>query len=873
MALTYSLQTIRTLEQAFAAQQVHRPMRVSHYEAGTQLCYEMLGVFPATTARVRLNIDKFIGGGFAGQVYRVKVAGIDGGQIAGLAVGQQYAMKILLPPSAASCRFRDTLYAVGFQSPFSMQVNGCAIRSGALWQKLIRRACQRRFGSERAVKDIYATFLDSQLGSYGEISEWVEGRQWRFEVDDKLDIRGLAMHGNAAALEQTRSPEYVAKRRFMDAFVDLLHSMGAAELARQYEWWTCKSQPNCMKLSDSEDRPTGGLCALDFRAGLVLLPVLPMSPADVKLIGQGIARGSWVQFDRGNLEHLDAFLKAYPQDFADLQPAIDELKQAEQAYRDSMLDLTHNAGRLTHDGKLWNSIFAATVEGLHVSHAADDVTTARFRQSKLSLLGYLSTHLLSLLGLVLGLWLAISAIRCHRHVILGLIGAVAIFIAGRLAGRLARRLIGRADYRRHYGQMLRDGGYFLRAIRARRAETLVEWLRAGRVTDERALHLVNQPVHFLLHLPCSILPAKLHRMLTDRAYAWDTLKRVITQPLHLYFNAAAREQWLREMLSEGRQKGMLSQEDFEKINASVGEPFIQKYLKSLAVHICMMPVGHLISLGLGIFLAVYFGEGIKEGMLIAAGTLAFFQITPISPGSTLRGLYVLYLVIGERNIKDYNIALPLAFFKYIGYLAFPIQMTSRYPALARFMATHWSTGAVPVVPVFGEHGALLEHAVFDLFYNRPLTIGRRVRQRSARRQGQSNRRWIILAVTAVASILPLVADGLYAKGSSNWHTLGHLWLANLPLAFLAGWVAARLRGGRGTGPRVLAGLLCGVLLAVLHFATNSLAYRFGAPAGTLFTSVWLDQTGKGALWQLFLLPVLAFLGATIEELWVSDREL
>ena len=63
----------------------------------------------------------------------------------------------------------------------------------------------------------------------------------------------------------------------------------------------------------------------------------------------------------------------------------------------------------------------------------------------------------------------------------------------------------------------------------------------------------------------------------------------------------------------------------------------------------------------------------------------------------------------------------LGFFKYIGYLAFPIQMTYRYPALARFMAGHWATEAVHVVPVFGERGALLEHKIFNLFYKDDFT--------------------------------------------------------------------------------------------------------------------------------------------------------
>jgi len=55
-------------------------------------------------------------------------------------------------------------------------------------------------------------------------------------------------------------------------------------------------------------------------------------------------------------------------------------------------------------------------------------------------------------------------------------------------------------------------------------------------------------------------------------------------------------------------------------------------------------------------------------------------------------------------------------------------MTYRYPALARFMAAHWATDAVHIVPVFGERGALLEHWVFCLFYNWPLTIRRKMRK-------------------------------------------------------------------------------------------------------------------------------------------------
>ena len=144
-----------------------------------------------------------------------------------------------------------------------------------------------------------------------------------------------------------------------------------------------------------------------------------------------------------------------------------------------------------------------------------------------------------------------------------------------------------------------------------------------------------------------------------------------------------------------------------------------------------------------------------EAWAVGLGIVALFQVIPISPGSLCRGIYVVGLVIKERNFKDYNVAVFLAFFKYIGYLAFPIQMTYRYPALARFMAGHWATEIVHIVPVFGERGALLEHWVFCLFYNWPLTIRRRMTRRAQIRSAYPVRYWhavgcVIAAAAAFA---------------------------------------------------------------------------------------------------------------------------
>jgi hypothetical protein len=684
MAAEYSVEVCETLRERFRAEKLHRPMRVERYDAGRKLEYDVTDVSTGEQAKVRLVIEGFVGGGFAGQVYRVKITSIENGKTSSLEVGGLYAMKILIPPSTFSRLFRNLLYWVGFQGPFQLQVNPAAVRAGALWQKLIRRAAKVRFGSEEAVADIYATFVDRSLGSCGELREWVEGRTWRLEADENLDLLKRWKKGKEIDPQKLGSPEYRAKRVFMERFVRLLHDMGAYELARQYEWSTCKSQPNCLKRANTAD--DSGLVAVDFRAGLALLPVLPMSPGDFKLIIDGIKRGSLVQFDRGDINKLEQFIDGHGDDFADMRQMLDELKSLEQVYRNSLPDVTHNHVKLFYSRKLWSTIFDSAVTGWRVRGFVDEKRGRQIRGSSFL------TFIFFLVGVVPFL------------------------------GRFVRRLWARGDWRKHYREILTSAAYLRRAVRARAAEIVIRWHRAGRINDYRTMLLNEKIWPLFYHLPLSILPAKLHRFLTDWAFFKDKLHYIFVRPVKLYFSAKLREQWLRDMVREGREKHILTDEDADTILSQLHEPYIQRYLLSLVVHILTVPVTQIVSF---IIAWIYYRRTGDE--LGAGGILVLFQVIPVSPGSICRGLYAVGLAIYDRSFKNYNIAVFLSFVKYIGYLAFPIQMTYHYPALARFMAAHWATSAVHIVPVFGERGALLEHGVFCVFYNWPLTIRRKMR--------------------------------------------------------------------------------------------------------------------------------------------------
>ena len=752
------------------------------------------------------------------------------GIIPGLETGGTYALKVLLPPKGFARIFRSVIFYLAFQGPFAPQVNPTAARAGALWQKFIRRAAAIEMGDGDAVVDILATLVDPALGSCGEISEWVDGRLWRFEVDDDLDGRKKWKPGLPD--EAVGSPEYRAKKAFMGRLVRLLHRMGAPELARQYEWWTCKSQPNVLKRRQADAEPESGHTAVDFRAGLALLAFLPMSPADVWLIIKGLARGRLVQFDRGDLTRLKKYMEEYPARFEDMGDALQELQQADTAYRTSLPDIFSHHLTLLFRPSLWRSILGQHMSGLVLRQHIDPNTAEKAASSRLRQFGLYVLGLLPFLG------------------------------------RMLRRASGHSQFRRHYRQLFTSPGYVVRTWKARRAEALISWHRGGRVTAQRAERLYHSPLCFALHTFLSLLPAGLHRFLTDAGFARQKLDFIFLRPLRLYFRAEAREEWLQDTVSQGEHNGMLTAEESARIRARIKEPFIQKYLKSLAVHVCTVPVTQIVSVLVAvIYVRLHPELSWQEASLRAGLILGLFQVIPISPGSLVRGLYVTFLVLRERNFKDYNIAFFLSFFKYIGYLAFPIQMAYRYPDLARFMAGHWATGAVHVVPVFGERGALLEHAVFDLFYNYPLTVRRRMQKRRELRARQKSRTWhwipaVLVGLWLLISIelVSFSLSGVIPGFQRVWWAA--VWIPVLTAAAVTTW-AGGLSLGKRLGLAVLSGAVLGWLYAVAGALLQNILILTDAPP--LSVSILITQTAAPGIWRAFIFGLVAVITVLVAE--------
>jgi hypothetical protein len=524
-----------------------------------------------------------------------------------------------------------------------------------------------------------------------------------------------------------------------------------------------------------------------------------------------------VQFDRGSLGKLEMFVKANSAAFSDMHRMLDELKAAEAVYRDSVPDITHNHIRLLYSSQLWSTMLDSAVTGWKVANLVDSRCEQKLRRSKIKTLVFYLIGILPILG------------------------------------RFIRRIWGRADWRKHYWKILTSWEYFQHAFWGRVAEKVIIWHRAARVNDTNALRVATSAWRFLCHLPFSLLPGGLHRFLTDWAFFKNKLHYIFVRPIKLYFSAKLREQWLRDMVNEGKKKHILADQDADMILSQLYEPYIQRYLVSLVVHLFTLPLTQIVSVTLA---WIYWRRTGDE--LGAGGILVLFQIIPVSPGSIARGLYAVGIAIYDRSFKDYNIAVFLSFVKYIGYLAFPIQMTYRYPALARFMAAHWATEAVHIVPVFGERGALLEHWVFCLFYNWPLTIRRRMQKRAQMRAAIKPRYWHVGLCALAATFVFGIADFVYIKNVGQSPALRDIWwLAGL-VPLVCGAAVTLGCGGAALWKRVIAAALCGVLLGVLY-----------TTASAILAGDWPITVGKvatGCMWRIFIFAPLSAIGAILTEL-------
>ena len=93
------------------------------------------------------------------------------------------------------------------------------------------------------------------------------------------------------------------------------------------------------------------------------------------------------------------------------------------------------------------------------------------------------------------------------------------------------------------------------------------------------------------------------------------------------------------MVAEGQKKHILTDDDAGTILSQIKEPYIQKYLVSLVVHLLLMPTTHIVAIICAIVYVHMHPELPRaEAWAIGLGIVVLFQVIPISPGSICKRL-------------------------------------------------------------------------------------------------------------------------------------------------------------------------------------------------------------------------------------------
>jgi hypothetical protein len=169
-----------------------------------------------------------------------------------------------------------------------------------------------------------------------------------------------------------------------------------------------------------------------------------------------------------------------------------------------------------------------------------------------------------------------------------------------------------------------------------------------------------------------------------------------------------------------------------------------------------------------------------------------------------------------------------------------------------------------VVPVFGEHGAVLEHAVFSKFYNMPLTIRRRMTIITEHRKTLAVRGWHMLPITAVAVGVFMFSEWISLQIWGSLPGIMNLWPVLIALPMLTGAAVSKWAGSATLTKRSLYAMMCGLLTGLCSAAAHVWMHM---PNNGQTTIASVSRAMRdNSTWGVLLFAMLAVIGAIIYEI-------
>ena len=116
------------------------------YACGEVITADIYGLDGNRCGAEQFYVAASVGSGFAGQVYRARPAGTVVSRRA-TTPSPWVALKVLRPKARWKEIFRDLLFQLSYQVSFAPRSREAALRSGLIWQEILRLAAEAEFGA------------------------------------------------------------------------------------------------------------------------------------------------------------------------------------------------------------------------------------------------------------------------------------------------------------------------------------------------------------------------------------------------------------------------------------------------------------------------------------------------------------------------------------------------------------------------------------------------------------------------------------------------------------------------------------------------------------------------------------------------------
>lgn len=578
--------------------------------------------------------------------------------------GNIVALKAFRSPGKKE-KIRDFLHHLAWGLPLPVRVSEDAIRVAEGWHDVLSKALKVEGIEDLTLPHSYGHFLSKELGSLVGVYSWFEN-----------DPPAPPVHGSKG------EADYRAKKEVIKKIYKLGQKIGFKDGARQFDWWTLVSPLNILTKDANGQR---SFCAPDTIPGLPIFPFIPFSPGDIPRAIKIPFQGRMVHFDQTDFKALDYYISWHETAFRELIPTIKKLKEADQRYRRSLpAPLTQFWGRYLNpeNRRLMRGLVAQTLE---IDQAVDTQTALAINNSDIDAIFHLGLYNIPLIGPKI------------------------------------QRMGFHGGYQEHLKQLVLDGKY----RHTQNLKTIAGWEKEGRLGAARLVRLEELDLAVLAERPYSVLPAKLHRFLTDDGYfakknislvkkVWSGIKMVSREH---------RRDWLIRKIEEGEQNGLVTNKQSETLLQQAESKEADTLIKdTLITTIGAWGVSTIIS-----------GELIREALETGNYQLAALITAQLVPGiakisiaSLLRGAYLSGRTIQDRYLKPASdnlhpaaeilnlIASSTAPF---GNLSAPIRAMGRLPELSSFLATHYLDKTIKHIPIWGGRGTVTESFFYQILLN------------------------------------------------------------------------------------------------------------------------------------------------------------